>query len=50
MSDYSAMTDQTLAAERKPLKKDADYVFYELTREHLPRVPEGYRRKDTSPG
>ncbi len=36
MSDYPAMSDQTLVAELRPLKKDADYVFYELTRSICP--------------
>ena len=36
MSEYSTASGQTLIAESKPLKKDADYVFYELTRSICP--------------
>ena len=36
MSEYPAVSGQTLVADPKPLKKDADYVFYELTRSICP--------------
>ena len=36
MSDFPAVSGQMLVAERKPQKKDADYVFYELTRSICP--------------
>ena len=36
MSDFPAGSGPTLVAEPKPQKKDADYVFYELTRSICP--------------
>src|ERR1700726_3623528 len=45
MSDFPAGTSQMLMAEPKPQKKDADYVFYELTRTICPecrRVIDGH--------
>src|SRR5258708_39787645 len=36
MSDFPSGSSQTLVAEPSPQKKDADYVFYELTRSICP--------------
>jgi uncharacterized radical SAM superfamily Fe-S cluster-containing enzyme len=36
MSDFPAGTSPTPVLEPKPQKKDADYVFYELTRSICP--------------
>src|SRR5258707_12344993 len=37
MSDFPSGSSQTLVAEPSPQKKDADYVFYELTRSICPQ-------------